>query len=181
MRKIPLSSVSPFFLVCYNAFIRGALFLWTHIFLSESGRHWIGRAFQLDLILFFTEGDQIRVMTDLHCPVFHPAPVLFDVFKNIIRIHLFFICHGLTGMRSYPFIFLSQFREHFFCFLICQWIPVIHSINARQKISSSMFPRILDTVAGDAIPFLSSRCCLKKSMWFLHHCRHLRTEFLPAR
>ena len=43
-------------------------------------------------------------------------------------------------------------------------IPVIHSINARQKISSSMFPRILDTVAGDAIPFSSSRCCLKKSM-----------------
>ena len=30
-----------------------------------------------------------------------------------------------------------------------------------KKVSSSMFPRILDTVAGDAFPFLSSRCCLK--------------------
>ena len=40
-------------------------------------------------------------------------------------------------------------------------IPVIHSINARQNISSSMFPSILDTVAGDAIPFFSSMCCFR--------------------
>lgn len=129
--RYPRSSDSSIF---YEIFISRSYIVPILIFLHRNP-YLFKPSYRFYFLLFFSDGDQIRVMADLHCLVFHPAPVLFDGFKNIIRIHLFFICHGLIGMRSYPFIFLSQFREPFFCFLICQWISFLYC----QKIISLFF------------------------------------------
>ena len=132
--EIPLLLVSIFFKICYNEFIRGALFLWTHIFLSESGRHWIGRAFQLDLILVFPEGWQSEADYRLF---------IIQWYRNLFQQPHLFICNFRNkGMvlyinKIYGFQDFKAAEFHTILFIEPSWEhPCLAGNRKRQFIFS---------------------------------------------
>lgn len=105
---------------------------------------------------------------------------------RVVAISITFKIYGVFPSFIRSVLPLSNFPSIAILIPFVLSLPVIHSMNTRQNISSSILAssislHSLDTIAGDAIPFRSGIYFLKKSMWLSHHFKLLRIESLPTR